>query len=157
MTFITKVLIDRLLKLSVSANIQGKCIEARIDAPEDAVFKVDEPQMRRVFDNIIINAVQSMLHNGRLLIEVRKICFTVGNHLLLQPGEYMRISFSDNGCGISPEIIDKIFKPYFTTKRKGKGLGLASVLSVINEHYGKIEIESSVGVGTTVSVFIPIE
>jgi two-component system, cell cycle sensor histidine kinase and response regulator CckA len=150
-----KTYVSRLLEMSVSANIQGICIDVNIDAPKDTIFRVDESQIRRVFDNIIINAVQAMKHNGRLFIGVRKICLAVGNHLLLQPGEYVRIEFCDNGCGISPEIIDKIFNPYFTTKSRGKGLGLASVLSVVNEHYGKIEVESAVGSGTSVRLYIP--
>jgi two-component system, cell cycle sensor histidine kinase and response regulator CckA len=152
-----KSFVSRLLELSVAANVQGKCIDVIIDAPKDAVFIVDESQIRRAFDNIIINAVQSMKNIGRLFISARKICLAVGNHLLLQPGEYMRIEFCDNGCGISPEIIDKIFNPYFTTKSRGKGLGLASVLSVVNEHYGKVEVESAVGSGTSVRLYVPVE
>ena len=74
---------------------------------------------------------------------------------ILPDGKYVRISIKDNGCGISPEDIPKIFMPYYSTKDKGSGLGLAAAYSIIKKHRGHITVESEVGIGTTFYIFLP--
>jgi CheY-like chemotaxis protein len=71
------------------------------------------------------------------------------------PGEYIKISIADNGIGIPKEYLSWIFDPYFTTKQKGSGLGLASSYSIIKRHGGAIVVESEMGTGTTISLFLP--
>ena len=78
--------------------------------------------------------------------------------LNLDPGPYVKLVVSDTGTGISPAILERIFDPYFTTKEKGKGtgLGLAVVHGIVKSHHGEITVDSVVGKGTTVTVFLPV-
>ena len=75
--------------------------------------------------------------------------------MLLPPGSYIRLTFTDQGCGISDDILTRIFDPYFTTKSAGIGLGLSSVHSIVNRHGGHIEAVSAVGKGTTFTIHLP--
>ena len=77
-------------------------------------------------------------------------------HLPLKDGRYVRILFEDRGVGISPEHMAKIFDPYFTTKQKGSGLGLATSYSIITNHQGHISVTSEVGIGTTFAIYLPV-
>jgi signal transduction histidine kinase len=72
-----------------------------------------------------------------------------------QVGEYLQLSVRDGGCGMGQEVQDKIFEPYFTTKDKGTGLGLATVFGIVKQHGGFIEVESKVGQGTEFRIFLP--
>lgn len=76
--------------------------------------------------------------------------------LPLQPGEYIKVSIKDQGVGIPKKYLQKVFDPYFTTKQKGSGLGLATTHSIINRHGGHIAVESEVGRGTTLFFWLPI-
>jgi two-component system, cell cycle sensor histidine kinase and response regulator CckA len=82
---------------------------------------------------------------------------TVGAELsqVLAPGDYLQIAFTDHGCGIPPENLGRIFDPYFTTKKHGSGLGLATVHSIVKKHLGHISTESTPGQGTTFRVWLP--
>lgn len=73
----------------------------------------------------------------------------------LETGRYVKISVEDQGTGIPEEKLPRIFDPYFTTKEKGQGLGLAIAYSIVNNHGGYIFAESKVGVGTTISFYLP--
>lgn len=76
-------------------------------------------------------------------------------NLPLASGKYIKVSFRDNGIGISQKNIARIFDPYFTTKQKGSGLGLATVYSIINNHDGYIKVESEMDIGTTFTFYLP--
>ena len=73
----------------------------------------------------------------------------------LSPGDYIRISIRDEGVGISEDYLKRIFDPYFTTKAKGNGLGLATTYSIIKNHNGLITVESQVHVGSTFTIYLP--
>ncbi|CUS80567.1 PAS domain S-box-containing protein [Candidatus Kryptonium thompsonii] len=105
----------------------------------------DCSQIHQVFLNIIMNAIQAINQNGLIEIET-----------FLRDG-YVNIKFKDNGIGILPEHIDKIFEPFFTTKEAGKGTGLGLAVSkrIIDEHNGKVEVESTPGKGTIFTVKFP--
>lgn len=105
----------------------------------------DCSQIHQVFLNIIMNAIQAINQNGLIEIET-----------FLRDG-YVNIKFKDNGVGILPEHIDKIFEPFFTTKEAGKGTGLGLAVSkrIIDEHNGKVEVESTPGKGTIFTVKFP--
>jgi len=108
--------------------------------------RTDPEQMGRVFTNIISNAVQAM--NGK------------GGELKIEAGlddENISLFFKDNGCGIPPENLEKIYEPLFTTKPKGIGLGLAISKRLVEQNGGKIEVASQVGRGTTFTVKLPLE
>ncbi|SNB46164.1 cache domain-containing protein [Geobacter sp. DSM 9736] len=112
--------------------------------PDIPLISVDGDQMRQVAINIILNAGAAMQSGGRLVVKTD-----------LMEG-YVKMVFSDNGAGIPPENLESIFEPFFTTKPKGTGLGLAITKQIVEQHQGKIEIESLVGKGTTVTVRLPV-
>jgi len=106
----------------------------------------DKEQLSRTFINIITNAVQAMPDGGKL---------TISTSLNSQP-EFVKVIFADTGIGMSPETQEKIFQPYFTTKKSGTGLGMAVVHRVITDHKGTIEVESKENVGTKFTIFLPV-
>jgi len=97
--------------------------------------------------NLITNAIDAMPEGGRLLISTR----------LLSDKGSIEIQVTDNGCGMEEEVLNRAFDPFFTTKERGKGtgLGLAICQRIVEEHEGKIKIQSRPGQGTTVSVSLP--
>jgi signal transduction histidine kinase len=111
------------------------------EAPE---LNVDTEQVGRAFSNIINNAVQSMNEKGELTISTGT------------SGDCGWVKFSDTGCGIAPENLVKIFEPLFTTKTKGIGLGLAITRRMVEQNGGEIEVESTVGKGTTFTIKLPL-
>jgi PAS domain S-box-containing protein len=126
------------------------------DLPE---VKIDENQIRQVIHNIVINAHEAMPQGGILTIEADKDVLGPDNPLVLAEGVYVRLAFYDQGCGISPENLPKVFDPYFSTKDRGSarglGLGLSICYSIIKRHGGHIMVNSLVGKGTTVTLYIP--
>lgn len=118
-------------------------------------MNVDEGQISQVISNLVINAQQAMPQGGVIGMRVEDVVVSPENGLPIAPGEYVRISIQDHGCGIPEDHFSKIFDPYFTTKPKGSGLGLATSYSIIKKHEGLIAVSSSVGVGTTFDVYLP--
>ncbi len=104
-------------------------------------------QLRQVFLNVILNAFQAMPGGGELWVATRKI----GDGTF----EGVQVTISDTGVGIPEEQRKQVFQPFFTTKEQGTGLGLAIAYGIVQEHNGKIEVESEVGKGTTFRIFFP--
>ncbi len=123
---------------------------------EKFFVNIDETQFSRVISNLIVNAKQAMNNKGEINIktEIREIKH--GESDQLTGGDYVLITIQDTGEGISPEILPKIFTPFFTTKKDGNGLGLASSFAIINNHKGAINLESTPGFGTTFHIYLPI-
>lgn len=96
-----------------------------------------------------------MPDGGILTVTAENAAMTEGNNFSLAPGPYLHLSLADEGCGIPAENLEKIFDPYFTTKKNGNGLGLASAFSIINRHGGHIDVKSVVGKGTVISMYLP--
>ena len=117
--------------------------------------EVDEGQISQVVHNLAINADQAMPDGGTVVISTENVVVDANSRLSLAPGRYVRISVKDSGIGIPKEQLSKIFIPYFTTKKTGNGLGLATSYSIINKHSGLITVESEPGTGTTFHVFLP--
>jgi len=141
---------------AVSLVLSGSSVEAVTDLPVDLhTVNADEGQMSQAFHNIIINAVQAMPDGGRLTVSGKNVALSEGNSLDLAAGDYVKISFTDTGCGIAAEDMGKIFDPYFTNKTGGSGLGLASTYTIIIKHAGQIAVSSSPGRGTTFTIFLP--
>ncbi len=114
-------------------------------APELPLLQADGDQLRQVAINLILNAGGAMEQGGELRVSTR-----------LADDGHLDIEFADNGCGIEPENLEKIFEPFFTTRTRGTGLGLAITRQLIEQHHGRIHIDSQVGTGTTVTVRLPL-
>ncbi len=121
----------------------------------------DEGMMEQVLMNLVVNARDAMPSTGgRIIIETGRV--NLDKHAIhakpeARAGEFIRVSVSDNGCGIPPENLQRIFEPFFTTKEvgKGTGLGLATVFGIVQQHQGWVEVESLVGAGTTLHIYLP--
>jgi len=147
----------RLLRASLPATI---AIRFRIEPPLSPIL-ANQTQIHQVMMNLCTNAAYAMREKGGLLeITLKEIDLdpdSIGQKNL-EPGRYQRLSFSDTGTGIPPEIINRIFEPYFTTKKpgEGSGMGLAVVYGIVRNHGGEITVYSEPGKGTTFHVFFKI-
>ncbi|MBI4376544.1 MAG: hypothetical protein HY549_08850, partial [Elusimicrobia bacterium] len=119
-------------------------IEKLLD-PSNPVVDVDVTEMKQAIRNLIGNAVEVMTSSGRL--RVRTGMGEAGTAF---------IEIADTGPGIPPDVLEKIFTPFFTTKARGTGLGLAVVRKVADRHRGRVDVESVIGKGTTFRLFLPI-
>jgi PAS domain S-box-containing protein len=119
-------------------------------------------QIHQILMNLCTNSAYAMAEKGgRLTVEVKDTTIYADSHLLQKgvcPGEYLQITVSDTGTGISPEIIHTIFEPYFTTKGvgEGTGIGLSVVHGIVTDYGGIINVNSAIGVGTTFDIYLPI-
>ncbi len=148
--------IREVIKESASFALRGSDVQCEFFIPDDLwPVEVDEGQMSQVINNLIINADHAMPGGGAIRIECKNFNIRAGDVLPLQEGKYVKISIEDHGIGISQEHLSKIFDPYFTTKQKGSGLGLATSYSIIKRHDGLITVESELGVGTTFHFYLP--
>ena len=151
--------VTKLLKDTTSFALTGSNVRCEFSMSEDLwPVEMDEGQMSQVINNLVINAVKSMPKGGT--IKVRAENATVGTErtkqsLPLEGENYVKISIQDEGIGIPKEHLQKIFDPYFTTRKKGSGLGLAISYSIVQKHHGYITAESELGVGTTFHIFLP--
>jgi signal transduction histidine kinase len=120
-------------------------IVSRLDGSVPEVY-VDPSLLHQAFLNILVNARQAMPQGGRLTVETR-----------VAPGRTLEVEvrFSDTGGGIAAEHLSRIFQPFFTTKAQGTGLGLAIAARVVEQHGGRITVESLVGRGTTFTIVLP--
>ena len=116
--------------------------------------EIDIEQISQALHNILLNARQAMPEGGIIEVRAENVVFDADS-LSLRSGKYVMISVRDHGCGIAAEVLPRIFDPYFTTKQGGSGLGLATVHAIIAKHEGYITVQSSPGVETTFSIYIP--
>ncbi|MDD1772321.1 MAG: PAS domain S-box protein [Methanomassiliicoccales archaeon] len=148
--------VGTMLRSNTEFTLTGSNITAEYHLDENVhLISADPFQMGQVINNVVINAVQSMPDGGKIVL--RSSNFDNGKDVRPNFTErsYVRIDITDEGEGISPENLSKIFDPFFTTKEKGSGIGLLTVQSIIHNHGGHIEVESEVGVGTTITIFLP--
>jgi PAS domain S-box-containing protein len=134
------------------SNVSLICQAAEDVWPVDA----DRGQIQQVVSNLVINARQAMPNGGHLIVTLENADLPAEAVPSLKKGRYVKVSVQDEGEGISPKVIAKIFDPYFTTKQSGNGLGLATVWSIINKHNGHIGVVSELGKGTTFTFFLPV-
>jgi signal transduction histidine kinase len=136
--------------------VHGSRVKFFFSLPKDLwPANVDEGQISQVIHNLIINADHAMPRGGTITISCENAIVSASSKLPLKPGNYVRINVRDHGVGISREHLSKIFDPYFTTKQKGSGLGLAMSYSIINQHGGHVFAKSEPGKGTTFIVYLP--
>ena len=147
---------QRLVNEALSFILHGSKVKGTVDIPDSIhALEADEGQISQVFHNIIINATQAMPGGGILTVTAQNEVLNDKNTLSLPPGSYIRLTFTDQGCGITDDTLNRIFDPYFTTKSAGIGLGLSSVHSIVSRHGGHIEASSVVGEGTTFTIHLP--
>jgi CheY-like chemotaxis protein len=136
--------------------LSGSNVKVELDlAPELWSAEFDENQLAQAFDNILINAKQAMPAGGLLRVTGRNVNAQQGPALELSPGRYVKLSFCDQGPGISQAIVERIFDPFFTTKAEGSGIGLTAAYAILKKHDGHIDVESQPGAGTTFHVWLP--
>ncbi|MGZ9109301.1 MAG: ATP-binding protein [Micavibrio sp.] len=148
--------ISHLLRRLIGANIDLDVIHGS----DLALVKVDLGQMEQVLINLAVNARDAMPGGGKVTISTSAFTNRVPVKCagdMMPPGHWVRLDVSDTGCGIPQDIIDRIFEPFFTTKDvgQGTGLGLATVYGIVRQTDGYLLVESTVGVGTTFSIFLP--
>ena len=145
--------VDNATKFALSGSRSG----CRITSNDVWLTNADEGQIAQVIQNIVLNADQSMPEGGQIDIVLRNVQ-APGKDIPqgLSKGNYVEISIADRGVGIPEHYATKIFDPYFTTKEKVSGLGLATSYSIIRNHNGMIDMRSDLGVGTTFFIYLPV-
>jgi two-component system cell cycle sensor histidine kinase/response regulator CckA len=152
---------DVLSELSILlGRLLGENIELKLDQASDVwPVKADLHQFEQVVINLAVNARDAMSDGGKLVIRTANIDETESSELgaMLPPGEYVLIEVSDTGTGMTPEVKQKIFEPFFSTKEvgRGTGLGLSTVYGIVKQTGGYIFAESEQGNGTTMRVYLP--
>jgi signal transduction histidine kinase/CheY-like chemotaxis protein len=148
--------ITGLLKDWVTFALMGSNVKCEFALPKALPWVVmDEGQISQVMNNLVLNAVQAMPRGGTIRVRAASVVVPRSDATPLEEGNYVKISVSDNGTGIPERYLRKIFDPYFTTKKKGSGLGLATSYSIVKKHGGLITVRSEVGRGTTFYVYLP--
>ena len=119
--------------------------------------KVDDSEFELALVNLAINARDAMPKGGVLAITAENVILSVADTLARIEGEFVAVRVTDNGAGIAPDVLSKVFDPFFTTKEvgKGSGLGLSQVHGFAHQSGGTVRIESEIGRGTTVTIYLP--
>jgi two-component system cell cycle sensor histidine kinase/response regulator CckA len=147
--------LQELVKESANFVLRGSNVKCEFSFPGDLwSVEADEGQMSQVLNNLIINAAHAMSDGGTLQVYCGNVIVDKSD-LPLAKGKYSLISIMDHGTGIPKEHLAKIFDPYFTTKKKGSGLGLSTSYSIVRGHNGHITVESVLGIGTTFTIYLP--
>jgi len=144
---------ESVLRRAVNAGIE---FEVDLDRKAHSAM-IDSARLESALLNLVVNARDAMPQGGRIVIATRNV--TLGHHEAgsLPAGDYVRISVSDTGTGMPPDVVRRAFEPFFTTKEvgKGTGLGLSQVYGFIKQSNGDVVIESEPGEGTTISIYLP--
>jgi len=152
----TPVALADILTDSTTFVLRGLPICLDLNIAEDLLpVNVDPDQIGQVMQNLAINAAQAMPDGGTVHITADNVVLPATLGADLAPGRYVRVRVTDHGVGIPEENLARIFSPFFTTKPAGHGLGLASAHSIVRKHDGRLEVSSTVGEGTTFTVYLP--
>ncbi len=150
-------IVNDFTKVILKAIRENVKIELILD-PKIPKIKADPALINQLLLNLIINAQEAIPDSGKIIIETytRHIDKEYSAlHLDAKPGDYVVLSVSDTGVGISKDIIDKIFEPFFTTKEHGTGLGLSIVYGIVKQHNGFINVYSELGQGAVFKAYFP--
>ncbi|OGV83448.1 MAG: hypothetical protein A3K19_09900 [Lentisphaerae bacterium RIFOXYB12_FULL_65_16] len=173
---VAPILINRVVEQVISltqpkwkdqVQVSGNLIEVERELQEAPVLYGNEAELREALINLVFNAVDAMPDGGRITLRTRTArhaptaaeeedAVTAGSPLA--PGIYVVIDVEDNGAGMPPEVRHRCMEPFFSTKGSaGTGMGLATVYGTVRRHNGAVRIDSEVGRGTTISVWLPVE
>jgi len=148
--------LPKLLRESAELALSGSNVRIEFDlAPDLWPADADAGQIGQVIENLVINAVQAMPGGGTIRVQASNVRFLEEGDPSLTPGRYVRIRLADDGVGIGPEQLQRVFDPYFSTKEGGSGLGLTTSYSIVSKHDGRIEVDSVVGRGATFTIHLP--
>ncbi len=148
----------KMLKRLIGENIE---LQLNLQAADYTLY-ADPGQLEQVIMNFVVNARDAMPNGGTITIATDNAEWresrTIGKFELV-PGRYLALHISDTGSGMSPETLEHIYEPFFTTKElgKGTGLGLATVYGIVQQHGGGIEIQSQIGLGSTFVLYLPLD
>jgi len=151
--------IGKLIQDTVSFSLRGSHNRSEFEFGADlSSAEIDAGQISQVIANLVVNADQAMPNGGTLHVSCENFSYSATTTPAvpdLAAGDYVRIRIRDEGVGIPAKYMKRIFDPYFTTKPKGSGLGLATAYSIIKNHNGLMTVESEVHVGTTFTIYLP--
>lgn len=146
------------LRDTVQFHLAGSNVAAQFDIPADIwPAKADKGQMAEVVSNLTVNAKEAMPSGGTLHVQARNVPDIHDDAAPELRGDYVRLTFRDEGVGIPATLLPRIFDPYFTTKQAGSGLGLAVVHGIVTRHKGHVAVESAPNEGTTFTILLPAD
>lgn len=159
----------RLRTIDIVAGLEGMRSEIENRLGDDATLEMDlgpgparirvDPELaRRVALEVVSNARDAMSGDGHMRIEVRKVHVTPGSDMAdrgLEPGHWVGVGYSDSGAGMTDDVKERAFHPFYTTKEGRSGLGLSTVYGLVKQTGGDVWIESSAGEGTTLWTYMP--
>ena len=128
--------------------------------PAARTVRADKRQLEQVLMNLVVNARDSMPNGGKIIISTSKTRIDAPysrDRVIVEPGQYVSVKVADQGCGIAVDKLQKIFEPFYTTKRTGEGtgLGLSTVYGIVKQTGGYIFVDSEAGQGTEFTVLLP--
>lgn len=161
--FCGRGVVDTIVALVIEGHqcLWNKKIDIELSNSKDfsPACKISENALFRCISNLIINAEQSIITQGKISVDVRKMEISTPQfcHSCQQPfrGDYVAVSITDTGVGISEHDLKNIFRPYFTSKSDGTGMGLSIIHDLLHSHAGHVRIESKQGRGSTFTLYIP--
>ena len=146
----------RLLQETAEFALSGSNVSCEYAFPDSLpAIDADSGQISQVIQNLIINADQAMPEGGTIRIAVAAVDVREGEISPLRKGPYVRITVDDMGTGIPEKHLNRVFDPFFSTKQRGSGLGLSTAFSIVKNHGGHILVDSTMGRGTSFSVYLP--
>jgi signal transduction histidine kinase len=152
--------IEPIIISTINAAFSNTNIRCEFNLPADIpTVHFNEEQLQQVISHLAENARDAMPLGGILRIAAHGQAISSSDGLMLPPGDYLHLTFTDSGTGIPADVLPKVFDPYFTTKdmgsKKGQGLGLTVCNTIIRGHGGMISAESAPGNGTTIHIWLP--
>lgn len=150
-----------LIRAAVGGTLSGSTTDATLAiAPDLWLTEVDDGQMGQVIRNLVLNAREAMTEGGLVAVRAENVVLPLPEGgPVLPAGEYVKVSVSDHGIGIAPDVLPRIFDPYFSTKtrseQKGMGLGLTICHAIVQNHGGGMMVTSTLGKGSVFSIYLP--